>query len=325
MTLVAYHDDGTPLYGGYIYDPAALDAFCTMLSDNGHEPDGAKVASMNFGGVKDNVETLLYNFLFKQFPTWQGGAQAIGDCMSWSCSHAIDVLSSVEAFMTNKYGPNPFKVASEAMYGLMRVNVNGRPDYGGDGAGGSQAAKAIMTIGVLFRTTYNIGGQTYDFTNYSGSTAKKMGATGVPSALIATANQHKVVTATQVTDFATAAQFIQNGYPISCASSSNPTCQGTRDANGFGTGRGYSHAMNYIGVRFGSNPGLLKSNTGWANAPVRGPSYPTNMPASLQAVSWWETEATCNRVLKAGDSFAYSQYQGFPPQNLPDWGSSEFL
>lgn len=324
MTLIAYHNNGTPLYGGYVYNPEALDAFCSMLADNGHEPDGKKVAAINFGGIKDNVETILAQFLFKQFPTWQAGSQAIGDCVSWSCSHAIDVLSAVEAFMTNKYGPDPWKVASECMYGLMRVNINGRPDYGGDGANGSDAAKAIMTIGVLFRTAYTVGGTTYNFTNYSGSTAKSYGATGVPSVLVPVANQHKVVTATQVTDFNTAAQFIQNGYPISCASSSNPTCQGTRDSAGFGTGRGYSHAMNYIGVRFGSRPGLLKSNTGWANT-VSGPMYPANMPASLQGCSWWEDASVCDRVLKAGDSFAYSQYQGFPPQNLPDWGSNTFL
>ena len=310
-------------FGGYRPDPEGTDAFCNLLAKigNGHNPDGKAVADRVFDDEKKEV--ILAFPLVQGFPNWKSGSQGLGDCMSWSCAHAVDTLATVQAYILKMPEDVLYQVSSEVMYGFMRVEVFGRPDYGGDGAYGGAAAKAVMKFGTLHRKKYEFG-QGYDFTTYSGSRARTFGRTGVPDELEPLAREHLVKTATMVTDFETAAKFIMNGYPISNAHGSNPTLTGSRDRDGFGRGRGYAHAMNYIGVRWGSRPGLLKTNTGWAQT-TSGPMYPDNLPKSLLNCCWWEEADLVNYTLRGQDSFAYSQYQGFKKQDLKDFGSSSYL
>ena len=316
-------NNGSVLYGGYIPNPAGTDAFCELLLKCGYNPDGQQISKQVFYDEKKDMVLPIY--LFKAMPNWQAGRQGIGDCMSFSCSHNIDVLASVQAYLQQTSEDVLYPVCSEAMYGFMRVEVFGKPDYGGDGAYGGAAAKAVMKYGTLHRKKYNLG-KGYDFTTYSGSRAKEFGRTGVPDELEEIAREHIVKTATLVKDFETAAKFIMNGYPISNAHSSNPTFQGKRDKDGYGVGTGYSHAMNYIGVRWGEKPALLKTNTGWADT-VTGPIWPDQLNGnpSLTACAWWEEADICDKVLSGDDSFAYSQYNGFKKQSLPDYGTSEYL
>lgn len=318
-----------PYFAGYRPDPVRTQQFLNLLEKigHGHDPDGHKVAAENFADTV-NTDVILVPFLLKAFPDWKAGSQGIGDCMSWSCAHNADMLACVQAYMQGAPEEVPYQVASECMYGFMRVEVYGRPDYGGDGANGGDAAKAVMAYGVLHRTKYNFG-KGYDFTTYSGSRAKSFGATGVPDELEPLAREHIVKTATLVTNFNDAAKFIMNGYPISNAASNNYTCEGNRDNEGYARGTPYSHAMNYVGVRWGAKPALLKTNTGWVNS-VSGPMWPAELAsdskyASLLTCMWWEEASLCDKVLGEQDSFAYSQYQGFKKQAIPDYGTVLFL
>jgi len=310
--------------GGYIPNPEGTALFCELLLKCGHNPDGHDIAK-NIFLDDEKKDIILALYLMKAFPTWMAGSQGIGDCVSWSCAHNIDVLAAVQAYLQQLPEETPYTVCSEAQYGFMRVEVFGKPDYGGDGCYGAAAAKSVMQYGSLHRKKYDLG-KGFDFTTYSGSRAKTFGATGVPDELEPIARDHIVKTATLVTNFEDAAKFIMNGYPISNAHGSNPTFTGKRDKDGYGRGSGYSHAMNYIGVRWGDKPALLKTNTGWQDT-VTGPMWPDqlNGNASLVGCAWWEEADLVNKVLKGEDSFAYSQYQGFKKQNLPDYGAQEFL
>lgn len=324
QNVICSQINGRTLYGGYRPDPDGTERFCNMLAKCGHQPDGKVIADKVFDDEKKDV--ILAFALLKAFPNWKAGSQGIGDCMSWSCAHNIDVLMGVQAYLQMLAEETPYQVCSEAMYGFMRVEVFGRPDRGGDGAYGGAAAEAVMKFGSLHRTKYNLG-KGWDFTTYSGSRAKSFGATGVPDELEPMARSHIVNTATLVKDFDTATKFIMNGYPISNAHGSNPTAQGSRDKDGYARGRGYSHAMNYIGVRWGAKPALLKTNTGWQDT-VSGPMWPDQLQGgneSLLGCCWWEEADICDRVLAGEDSFAYSQYQGFKKQKLSDYGTTEYL
>lgn len=321
MTLLSTYNS-QEYFGGYTPDPAGTDEFCNLLVRIGHDPDGHKIAANVFDDSEKEV--ILALGLTKAFPNWKSGSQAIGDCMSWSCSHNVDVLAGVQVFLQQTAEEVLYQVASECMYGFMRVEALGKSsDNGGDGAYGGAAAKAVMKCGTLHRKKYAVG-KGYDFSVYSGSRAKEYGRYGVPDDLEQMAREHIVKTATLVTNFADAAKFIQNGYPISNAHGNNPTLQGSRDKDGFARAGGFAHAMNYIGVRFGSRPGLLKTNTGWRGT-TSGPMYPENLPPNILDCCWWEDADICDRVFKGQDSFAYSQYQGFKKQDLTDFGSTTYL
>jgi hypothetical protein len=319
MKLSSFQD--SDLFGGYIPNPEGTDMFCNLLAKIGHEPDGKVLASRVFDDEKKDV--ILSHYLMKAFPGWKAGRQAIGDCCSWACAQSVDTIMGVQIFLQNMPEEMLYTCCTETAYGFMRVEVFGKPDYGGDGAYGGAAAKSVMQFGTLHRKKYDLG-KGYDFTEYIGSRAKEYGRTGVPDDLEPIAREHIVKTATMVTDFETAAKFIMNGYAILNTHGSNPTCEGSRDSEGFGRGRGYSHAMNYVGVRWGSRPGLLKVNSGWRDT-VSGPVGPYELSSELACCSWWEDASICDKVLKGQDSFAFSQYTGFKKQKLPDYGTSVFL
>lgn len=322
--MLLSHFNNRNYYGGYIPNPAGTDAFCNLLAKCGHEPWGSNIVKKVFTD-DEKKDIILPLYLFKAFPKWLAGTQAIGDCMSWSCAHNIDILASVQVYLQQLAEDVQYQVCSEVMYGFMRVEVYGKPDYGGDGAYGGAAAKAVMQCGTLHRKIYNVG-KGYDLTQYSGSRAKSYGRTGVPDELEPIAREHPVKTATMVTNFDDAAKFIMNGYPISNAAGSNYTFTGKRDANGYGKGPGYSHAMNYVGVRWSPRPALLKTNTGWEDT-VTGPMWPDqiNANSSLVGCAWWEDADYADKVLRDKDSFAYSQYNGFKKQKLPDFGTDIYL
>ena len=315
--------NGFQRFLGYTPDPTKTAKFCNLLAKLGRVVDGNQVAKDIFTDPIKADPIVLSQFLQKAMPTWQSGDQGIGDCVSWACAHNIDVLASVQAFMLSFPELVTWPVCSEAMYGFMRVEIYGRPDYGGDGANGSDAAKAVVQCGTLHRKIYNVGSSVYDFTKYSGSRAKSYGATGVPNDLEPIAREHPVKDVAQITSFDTAVKFISNGYPVLNADGSNPTCS-SRDKDGYATGPGYSHAMNYIGVRYLPRPALLKTNSGWSNT-VSGPMWPEDMQASIKGVAWWEEASICDRVLRSGDSFAFSNFQGFRQQKLPDYGTMAYL
>jgi len=306
-------------FTGYVPNPEGTERFLNALSVANREPDGKKVANNLFKVEKKTI--ILSSYLIKAFPNWNSGYQGIGDCMSWSAAHNVDVLMGVQVFLQNLSEEIVAQVCSETQYGFMRVEVYGQINRSGDGAYGGNAAKSILKFGTLHRLEYM--NNKYDFRIYSGSRAKLYGRIGVPDDLEPIAREHIVQDTTLVKDFDTAAKFIMNGYPISNAASYNPV-PNSRDKNGYGQRYStYAHAMNYIGVRWEPNPALLKTNTGWG--PVSGEHWPDNLNQNIKKCSWWEDADRCDKVLKENDSFVYSQYRGFKAQKLPDYGTGAYL
>jgi len=306
-------------YTGYIPNPRETDLFLNLWAKLGNEPDGKKIAQQKFRDEKKNV--ILYPYLFQAFQNWNYGYQGIGDCVSWSTAHAIDVLMGVQIYLKNLPEQAMFQVCSETSYGFMRVEIFGRPNYSRDGSYGSAGAKSVIQCGTLHRTTYL---NKYDFRQYSGKRAKQYGRVGVPDSLEPIAREHIVKDTTLIKDFETAARFIQNGYPITNAHSRNPVPR-RRDKNGYGYGGSkIAHAMNYIGVRWEPKPALLKTNTGWGDH-VSGGHWPDDMPNNMKVCSWWEEADICDKVFAGNDCFAYSDYKGFRAQNIPDYGFNTYL
>lgn len=260
--------------------------------------------------------TLLYPFLLAVFTNWTYGLQGRGDCMAWSATHNVDHLMAVNIALL-QLPEQPIAITSiEAQYGFMRVEVyGGRPDHGGDGASPSAAAESLLSCGTLHRLEYL--DHEYDLRTYdeSGGRSGSWGRWGVPDDLEPIARQHFVQDIALVTDFDTAVQLLSQGVPISNAHPNNPIWT-HRDASGFGdTHWDASHAMNYIGYRLGSRPGLLKINTGHGFH-VDGPMHPNDCPTAIAACAAWEDADVVDHVLDAEWSWAYSDYVGFPKRDL---------
>lgn len=292
---------------GYQPDREGTDAFLATLD----KPTLAEAAPHLLGaGPQDGDPVLLYRALLEAKPGWKVGKQGIGDCCSWGWCHAADVLLAVEM----KLGETGTwkQAATEASYGLMRVEAAGKSSGGwGDGSYGGAAAKAAKNFGYLFRQPY----PGVDLTLYSAERAKNWGnygcgGQGDDGRLDALAKEHPIKTVALVGTYDEAAAAIANGFPV-------PVCSGqgfssTRDSDGFARAQGsWSHCMCFIGVRYGNRPGLLCLNS-WGTSWITGPKFPPDQPDG----SFWVEKSVAAKMLSGRDSFAVSAYVGFPRRKL---------
>lgn len=261
-------------------------------------------------------DTLLYRALYRAYADasggrqWVVGAQGIGDCVSWAWAHGADVHLAVMYLLGDS--AEWHAAATEAIYGGSRVEAQGRSFAGwSDGSYGAAAAKWVRDWGVLFRQPYG----EIDLTRYSARRAKQWGAYGCGGRgdggqLDQLARSHPIKEVALVTTFDAAARAIQSGYPVVVCSGQGFTS--TRDADGFCRARGrWSHAMCFIGVRYGQRPGLLCLNS-WGPDWVSGPVWPADQPSG----SFWVQARVATRMLSGRDSFAISGYRGFPHRKL---------
>jgi hypothetical protein len=175
----------------------------------------------------------------------------------------------------------------------------------------------LMRWGALLRQEYPGG---FDFTKYDPALAKKYGHrnNGCPDALEPIAKLHPIKTAALVTDYDQAIDAMSQGYPVAICSDVGfgmTSASWTRDAMGFLRRRGkWGHCMTAIGFDDKSRrPGVCIENS-WGDNWVNG-STRHEQPAG----SFWVDKSVANAMLRQGDSFALSQYVGFPRTDLPDY------
>jgi hypothetical protein len=291
--------------GGWIHDPAEVKRTLAVMP----RPYFA-AAAPHLGGSGAAQTTLLY----KAFKDVGGGqyidypAQAIGDCVSHGFGHGIDLLEAVQISIGHK--PDAFKqTATEAIYGMARVDVGGQRGSYQDGAVGAWAAKAVSTLGTLPRDVVG---------PYDGQRAKQWGASGVPEELMASAALHKVLTTSLVTTFSELEDALGNGYPVTVCSNQGFTLE--RDSQGFCSPRGvWGHCMLIVGVRADSRPGACIFQS-WGSSMPSGPLAFDQPPNSF-----WADREVVERMLSMEDSWALSNFDGYPSQDLPaHWSFADF-
>ncbi len=159
------------------------------------------------------------------------------------------------------------QTATEAIYGMSRVDIGGLTPKDDDGAVGAWAAQAVSTLGTISRDLVG---------PYSGQRAKKWGGKGVPHDLAVHAAAHKVHTVSLVKTYDELADAIANGYPVSVCSNQGFTLE--RDAEGFCAPEdNWAHCMLFVGIRGGARPGacILQS---WGNDVPAGPRSTRSTP-----------------------------------------------
>jgi hypothetical protein len=291
--------------GGWFHSPEEVAKHLATLA----RPTFA-LAAPKLSGAGEGKTTLLY----KAFKDVNGGnyvnypAQQIGDCVSHGFGHGVDLLEAIQISLGHK--PEMFKqTATEAVYGMARVDIGGGQLGRSDGAVGAWAAKAVSTIGTVNREVVGA---------YDGNRAKQWGAVGVPADVKAKAGTHKVQTVALVSTYEELEDAIANGYPVPVCSNQGFTM--TRDAQGFCRPRGvWGHCMLIVGVRNDDRPGACIFQSWGADQPA-GP-LALDQPSN----SFWADRDVVARMLAMQDSWALSSFEGYPGQPLPShWGYSEF-
>lgn len=262
----------------------------------------------NLSGSGEGKTVLLHKVLEQFTGTFPVKRQAIGDCVSFGWALCIEVLMAVEIAVKNEPEQWPDKqIATEWIYGTSRVLVGGGRLGNGDGSLGSWAAKAVQEHGTLIRKSYG----SHDLTRYSGQRAKDWGYRGLPSQdLEPIADEHPVKTCSMVTTYEQARDAIANGYPVPVCSMQGFTS--TRDREGFAKASGqWAHCMAFVSVDdSGNRPGLLCVNS-WGPDWISGPKR-HDQPEG----SFWVDADVCDRMLRGQDSYAISNFEGYPSQDL---------
>lgn len=239
--------------------------------------------------------------------------QGAPDCVSHAAALAVDTVSAVQIILQRK----PYKwtevAATEPIYGGSRVEIGGETGSGG-GSTGHWAAEWLSRFGVLTRKKYPGG---YDFTYYDPNKAVEYGTKGCPDSIEPIAKLHPVKNTAICTSYSDLRDCIYNGIPVMVCSDvgfGNGVCR--RDSEGF-LNRSRSpwyHAMLFWGYddEYQRAGALCQNSWGanWIHGPTRGPQ-----PEG----SFWIDANTVDSMLRQGDSFAFSGFQGFPRVIIPPY------
>ena len=252
--------------GGWFHDPEEVDRQLATLP----RPLFARAAP-RISGSGAGKTTLLYT-AFKEvnhgtyidYP-----AQTIGDCVSHGFGHGVDLLEAVQIALGHKRDLF-HQTATEAIYGLARVDVGGQRGSYSDGAVGAWAAKAVSTIGTVDRDLVG---------PYDGNRAKTWGAKGIPSTLREKAGKHKVQSVSLVATYEELEDALANGYPVPVCSNQGFTL--VRDDDGFCRPHGtWGHCMLIVGVRADDRPGACIFQS-WGSEMPSGPRALDQPPNSV--------------------------------------------
>lgn len=288
---------------GWIDDPAAVEAVMNDLP--------FPVFSDIWTPIKDSGKgkrVLLYEFIKQasngNFPKRK---QTIGDCVAHGAAYAVDAVKSVDIVLKKEFEEWVDETATEDIYAGSRVQIGGGR-IRGDGSIGAWAARYVNEYGALPRGKYG----NVDLTTYSGSKARSWGrgGAGVPKSLIPTAKKHPIQTVSKVTTYEEVRDLIANGYAVTIASMQGFSSK--RDSEGFAKPQGsWAHQMSILAVDDEyKRPGVLVQNSWgtWNSGPKR-----HDQP---NGSFWVDAEEIERRILKKGDSWAFSGYEGFKPREL---------
>jgi hypothetical protein len=237
--------------------------------------------------------------------------QQIGDCVSFGAKNATEYLAACDIIIRGqreKWRP----VFPPYFYGTGRVYVGHGSLGNGDGSLGSWMAEAVMKYGTLFADESNVP-------QYSGSIAKQWGSTGGARYLDEfkpTAQKYLIKSAAKINGWEDLVAAICNGYP--CTVASNQGFQMETSADGFHSPQGnWGHQMSIVGVddEFSEKYVLILNSWGDVHGHLKSldsDKKDEDLPVGILRVK----RATIERMIGAGETFAFSQFDGFPAQDL---------
>lgn len=234
----------------------------------------------------------------------------INNCVSHSTRNACDLTRAVEIDVKGEGESWIARGATEAIYGYR--------GHGGQGMSCARAATFVsQTGGVLVRKNYP---DIADFSRYDGNMGARWGGRGLPDKVIDAANDHQVKTVSLIKTVEEAMDAIANGYGLSVCS--NYGFSNRRDSKGFARKSGsWAHAMAWTACDdTGSEPAFLVQNS-WGKWNSGG--HPEWGP--IPDGSFLIQADVAAGMLRQNGAYAFSDFNGFPPQKLPNYGFKEYL
>lgn len=228
---------------------------------------------------------------------------AIGSCVSFGTNNAVARTLAVAVAFAG--APYDYKdIAEEVTYGGGRQQIC-HQGAGGDGTNGSCCAKFVQQYGVCPRE--KVAG--YDLTTYSVPLCRQFGNKGAPKEILEAMKDNKVKDITLIRTWTEAKTCLANGWGVAICSGVG--FESKRDANGIKQARGsWPHCMCLDGYCTidGKEYGHIENSWGDEEGPT-GPGSPSK-------AGFWAAATTVGRMLGAGDSWAFSDVQGWPPRKI---------
>ncbi len=236
--------------------------------------------------------------------------ERVGDCVAQSTAPAIVLLMCGEIFRGEAESFEGF-ISVEDLYGGARIQIGkGQLGYS-DGCIPVHMMQYIRDYGTLLKKPYG----DIDLTNYNADRSRDWGSPGrgVPKELLEIAKQHPVREFTQVKTYAECCDMLYNFYPVTIAS--NIAFTNKRDKDGFARvdyNNQWPHQMYCLGYddEF-KNPGVLVMNS-WPTEWISGPKRHDQPEGSF----WVHAEEFERTVLRANDSWAISNFSGYPQKPI---------
>jgi len=231
--------------------------------------------------------------------------QQVGDCVSWGARNAIEHLMCTEILMLGdreKYRP----VFPPYLYGTGRIQIGGG-QIRGDGSLGSWMAEAVVKFGVLSSDEQGVP-------SYSGQIARKWGAQpGPPAQFLEIGKKHPVKSAAKINNWDDLVTALCNGYP--CTVASNQGFEMEARSDGFHAPSGqWGHQMCIVGIDAEvSDPyAIVRNSWGDVHGHLKDFVSGEALPVGVLRVR----RKTIERMIDAGEVFAYSSFEGFPEQAI---------
>lgn len=229
-------------------------------------------------------------------------AQEVGDCVSFSGKNVMEYLQCSEILL-NGDAEEFHPLFPPYFYGTSRVFIGGGRLGWSDGSVGVWLQDAVKKYGVLRRDDTTVP-------QYSGNLARKWGQQGPPQNFVTEGQKHLVQTTAQILSAADAANALLNGYVVSVCSNQGFNMQ--ISSSGFHEARGsWGHAMTLIGFEDHPQYGLyfiILNSWGDVHGHVKDFSTGVDLPVGVLRARG----EVVDRMLRQEDSFAYSQFDGFP-------------
>jgi len=227
-------------------------------------------------------------------------------CVSFGAKNAIEYLQCCEILMKGdreKFRP----VFPPYLYGTGRVFAGGGRLDGEDGSLGSWMADAVITHGVLASDEPNVP-------QYDGRVAKKWGDTpGPPNEFILIGKEHPVKSAAKINSWEELVTAICNGYP--CTVASNQGFEMEAGADGFNEASGqWGHQMCITGIddEYTQPYCIILNSWGDAHGRMKDFNSKEDLPIGVLRAK----KNIIQRMISSGEVFAYSNFQGFPTQEI---------
>lgn len=290
---------------GWICDPDAVQVVANTLP--------VKVFADTPAGQVDDLPPFVYGWkyyekLYGRPPPIKDQGQ-VGSCVSFGTNTAVERTLAAEILARKGAASEWSRFTEEATYGGSRVEIGGG-QIRGDGSVGAWAAQFVTKYGMVPRQKYADG----DLTDYSEDRCRAWGRSGVPAWGEAVSRKFPVKQFVQVKTWEDVKKAAASGYFVAVCS--NQGFASKRDTNGVAKASGsWAHCMACDGYHTenGKEYGHIVNswNTTWISGPV-GWGEPGGD-------GFWAESAVIDRMVKQGDSWAFSGVTGFPARHKLDW------